>query len=87
MNRWLADPAVTLTSTSVSTDFSQPPRFKLNTLKLSETLMVNVQNKAWLRQVRRQRMSLIAFSQAEMPVLLSNHERNCMKTQPRVSLV
>jgi len=52
--------------------------------------MINVQNKTWrshLRQVRRERMSLIAFSQAEMPALLLNHERNCTKTQPKVNLV
>jgi len=89
-NRWLADPVVTRTITSVSTDFPRPLMFKLKTLKLSETSRVIVQNKTWrihLRQVRRERMSLIAFSQAEMPALLLNYERNCMKTQPKVNLV
>jgi hypothetical protein len=62
--------------------------FKLKTSKLSETPMVKVQNKIWrihLKQVRRERMSLIAFSQAEMPALLLNHERNCMKTLLKVN--
>lgn len=87
-NRWLADLVVTPTITSVSTDFPWPLMFKLKTSKLSETPMVKVQNKIWrihLKQVRRERMSLIAFSQAEMPALLLNHERNCMKTLLKVN--